>query len=111
MNEACLVGRKYSEIYADLPWDDKDWTQTKIKEMPVQTWTAPEALVPLWIPMSLLPSGLILLSLWGFDYAGMLVWRKLKDDLEDTSLYGECEFMLVGKIGQAKLSTLLLQNV
>lgn len=111
VHETFRVGKKYSVIYADLPWEDHTWTQEKIREMPVQKWAASEALLLLWIPMSQLPPGLILLGQWGFAYAGILVWRKLKDDLEDPSLYGEGEFMLLGKMGDVKPSGLLRQNV
>src|SRR6185437_13172312 len=91
-------------------WEDEEW-RNKFRVQPVQTWLAAEALVLLWIPTPLLGAGLVQLADWGFDYAGMLAWKKCKDDLEDPSLYGECEFMLLGKVGFVKPSSLLRQNL
>lgn len=103
------VSKKYSVIYADLPWEDEEW-RNKFRIQPVQTWLAAEALVLLWIPMPLLGTGLVLLADWGFDYAGTLAWKMSKDDLESPSLYGQCEFVLVGKIGCVKPPSLLRHN-
>jgi len=110
VKETWQPGKKYSVVYVDIPWEDKEY-QKKLRELPVQSWMAPEALLLLWIPASLLGTGLILLGHWGFDQAGMLAWRKLKDDLEEPSLYGECEFMLIGKAGEVKPSGLLRHNL
>jgi len=72
---------------------------------------APEALVLLWTPMSLLTSGLVLLGLWGFEYRGIIAWKKPKDELEDFGMYGQCEFALVGTCGSVRPTLLLQQNL
>jgi hypothetical protein len=111
VNETVKGSKKYSVLYVDAPWQDKDYPQSQIREMAIQKIIAPEALMLMWAPSQLVPSVLIMLGHWGFEFAGMLAWKKFKDEIEQPSMYGECEFMLVGKIGDVKPTMLLRENL
>lgn len=51
-----------------------------IKELPVQSVTAKNAHMYLWVPNALLPEGLEVLSAWGFRYVSNIVWAKRRKD-------------------------------
>lgn len=110
IKEGLNTDKKYSVIYADVPWDDAAMRE-EAKKISIWPALAPEALVLLWTPMSLLTSGLILLGLWGFEYRGIIAWKKPKDELEDPGMYGQCEFALAGVCGGVNPSLLLQQNL
>lgn len=101
---------KYSVLYADVPWEDEHWFLDRIKDVPVNKWVARDALILLWVPNRSLPEGMLVLGEWGFDYAGILAWKKPGDQIGTFYSTSICEYMLIGKVGTAKTET-LLRNV
>jgi N6-adenosine-specific RNA methylase IME4 len=101
---------KYSVIYADVPWEDERWFLDRIKDVPVINWVAKDALILLWVPNGALPEGLLVLGEWGFEYAGLLAWKKPKDRVDTFYPTSTCEYMLIGKVGTVKTEQ-LLRNV
>ena len=98
---------KYSVIYADVPWEDRDWSLEKIREVPVENRAASDALLLLWVHNPLLPEALLVVRAWGFAYAGLLCWRKPADEVGEYFPHGQCEYMLVARRGTAKTSHIL----
>ena len=106
-NESTKTEKKYSVVYVAAPWEDKAWPLEKVRDLSVEKWVAPEAFMLMWVPVLKIPDGLLILRTWGFDYAGLLAWRKPKDSLEGYWLRSECEFILAATRGTPKTSYLL----
>lgn len=51
-----------------------------IKALPVDTVTAKNAHLYLWVPNALLPEGLDVMRAWGFRYVSNLIWAKRRKD-------------------------------
>jgi N6-adenosine-specific RNA methylase IME4 len=111
MNDTTKMDSKYPVVYVDAPWEDKTWPLERVRGLPVEKWAAPNALLLMWVAVPVLPDALLLLRTWGFECAGLLAWRKPKDDLEGYWFRCDCEFMLVGKRGSAKTSYLLRHSL
>jgi N6-adenosine-specific RNA methylase IME4 len=77
----------------------------RVKDLPVGKQAAAVALLVMWTPVPLLPEVLLVLSAWGFDYAGLLTWQKPKDDGYWHRSNGE--YALMGKKGTPRTSHLL----
>ncbi|HLZ88100.1 MAG TPA: MT-A70 family methyltransferase [Puia sp.] len=100
-------GLKYSVVYADVPWGEENWFLDRIRELPVINLVEENALLLLWVPASLVPQGLLVLGEWGFEYAGLLTWRKSPDRVERFPAHSICEYMLVGKLGSVQTDKVL----
>lgn len=98
---------KYSVIYVDVPWEEQSWSLDSTRDAPIKNWSAQDALLLLWVPNALLPDGLLMVRDWGFDYVGLLTWRKPKDEVNNFLPCCECEYMLICKGGIANASHLL----
>lgn len=87
----------FRTVYADPPWRFQNSTGKvapehkrlhryatmaldDICDLPVSKITASEAHLYLWVPNALLPQGLEVLTRWGFDYKGNIVWEKIRKD-------------------------------
>ncbi len=87
-------GRKYGVIYADPPWTfatysakgkgrsaEAHYDCLSVRELcrlPVQDWTAKDALLFLWVTDPLLPRALEVIEAWGFSYKTVgFYWVKL----------------------------------
>jgi len=99
--------KKYPVIYVDVPWEDKDCPIERVRGLPVEKWSAQDALMLMWVPVMALPDVLLIMRTWGFDYAGLLVWRRPKDYLEGYWWRSHCEYLLVGKRGAIKADSLI----
>nr|WP_255549069.1 MT-A70 family methyltransferase [Corynebacterium sp. TAE3-ERU30] len=55
-------------------------TLDEIKSLPVQSVSAENAHLYLWVPNALLPDGLAVMSDWGFRYVSNIVWAKRRKD-------------------------------
>ena len=100
-----MIDKKYSIIYVDAPWEGKNWSLERVRDLPVEKRVAADALLLLWAPAALLPDLLVVLKKWGFAYAGLLTWKKPVDD--GYWHRAHCEYMLVGKRGTVKNAYLL----
>jgi len=107
LNETPKLDKKYPLIYVEVPWEDKGWPIEKVRGLPVEKWVAPDALMMMFVPVDILPDTLLLLRTWGFEYAGLVAWRKPKDYLEGYWWRSHCEYILIGKRGAAKTASLL----
>jgi N6-adenosine-specific RNA methylase IME4 len=107
VSEAKAMTKKYASIYADIPWEDEAWPFERIIALPVGPAVAAEALMLMWVPMRLVPDGLLLLRAWGFEYGGLLTFRKPKDELDVCWYRSQCENLLVGKRGTVRNCYLL----
>ncbi len=87
----------YATVLADPPWRFDNRTGKvapehlrlarystmdlgAIKALPVATLCRPTAHLYLWVPNALLPSGLEVMSAWGFQYKTNIVWHKVRKD-------------------------------
>ena len=52
----------------------------EIKALPVDTVTAPNAHLYLWVPNALLPEGIEVMRAWGFRYVSNVIWAKRRKD-------------------------------
>ena len=59
--------------YSTLSFDE-------IKALPVDSITASDAHLYLWVPNALLPDGIAVMEAWGFRYVTNLVWAKRRKD-------------------------------
>jgi N6-adenosine-specific RNA methylase IME4 len=107
VSETKVLNKKYAGIYADIPWEDEAWPFERIIALPVGPAVAAEALMLMWVPMRLLPDGLLLLRAWGFEYGGLLTFRKPKDEVDVCWYRSQCENLLVGKRGTVRNCYLL----
>jgi len=98
--------KKYKTILADPPWRFKGrqgklspeykgcfrYPTLPLKDiiaMPVKQLAASNAHLYLWIPVSMIHDGLVVMSNWGFTYKTSITWEKIrKDGLPDGSGYG-----------------------
>lgn len=92
-----VIGRKFSTILADPPWQFQNrtgkmapehkrlnryatLTLDDIKSLPVESAAEDTAHLYLWVPNALLPEGLEVMKAWGFDYKSNIVWHKIRKD-------------------------------
>lgn len=52
----------------------------EIKALPVESVSAENAHLYLWVPNALLPEGLAVMAAWGFRYVSNIVWAKRRKD-------------------------------
>ena len=88
---------KFGTILADPPWRFANrtgkiapehhrlarydtLTLEQIAALPVGDYAADRAHCYLWVPNALLPSGLLVLESWGFEYKTNLIWHKVRKD-------------------------------
>jgi len=109
--ETTNVEKQYPLIYVDAPWESEQWPLEKIRGLPVEKWAAEDALLLMWAPMALVPDALLLLRVWKFDYAGLLMWRKQNENIDAYWFACNGEFLLVAKRGVAKTSYLLRHTI
>lgn len=117
-NESALVELKgkFSVIYADPPWDYGGSTKDsfcdpsihyplmpleQIKALPVKNCLTDDAALFLWVPNCLIPSGLAVLSAWGFEYVTTMVWCKDNVLNSGGATRAAHETLLIGKKGKA----------
>lgn len=55
-------------------------TVDEIKGLPIDTVTATNSHLYLWVPNALLPDGLKVMEAWGFKYVSNIVWAKRRKD-------------------------------
>jgi len=92
-----LLGKKFSTILADPPWQFTNrtgkmapehkrlnryptMTLSEIMELPVTEITREIAHLYLWVPNALLAEGLLVMKGWGFVYKTNIVWYKVRKD-------------------------------
>ena len=92
-----LVKRQFGTILADPPWRFSNRTGKvapehrrlsrygtlsfeEIAALPVTDYVGSVAHCYLWVPNALLPHGLRVLSVWGFEYKANLIWHKIRKD-------------------------------
>ena len=92
-----LGDRRFGTILADPPWRFlnrtgkvapehrrlaryKTLTVEEICELPVLEHVQDLAHCYLWVPNALLPQGLVVLDVWGFEYKTNLIWHKVRKD-------------------------------
>lgn len=92
-----LRGRKFHTVLADPPWRFVNRTgkvapehrrltryQTMSTEeigmLPVADVVDTPAHLYLWVPNALLPDGLKVMAVWGFEYKSNIVWHKVRKD-------------------------------
>lgn len=97
ISELPTVDGGFATVLADPPWRfenrtgkvapehrrlDRYSTMTldDIKALPVDTVTAKNAHLYLWVPNALLPDGIAVLEAWGFRYLSNIVWAKRRKD-------------------------------
>lgn len=103
------VEKKYPIIYVDAPWEGTNWSVKRVRDLPVGKRAAADALLLIWAPMEKLPDVLQVLGTWGFEYAGLLTWRKLNE--YDDRYLSHGEYMLIGKKGTVNTSFLLRYTI
>lgn len=94
---------KYDVICADPPWSFGDqlrrmkaptkrsarsqyetMSAAEIAALDVRALANPEhCVLAMWVPSTLLPDGLMVMSAWGFTFKGTFVWAKTKKNLEE----------------------------
>ena len=92
------IGQKrFKTVLADPPWQFTNrtgkmapehkrltryptMTLQEIKDLPVEAILEDTAHLYLWVPNALLPSGLEVMSHWGFTYKTNLIWYKVRKD-------------------------------
>lgn len=92
-----IEGVQAKTVLADPPWRFSNRTSrvapecprlnhyetmelSEICALPVATIAEKHAHLYLWVPCSLIGSGLEVMKAWGFDYKTMLVWHKVRRD-------------------------------
>ena len=90
-------GKKYRTIYADPPWQFQNrtgkvapehkrltryetMTLEEIKRLPVSEVAEEKCHLYLWVPNALLPEGLEVMKVWGFEYKTNIIWEKVRKD-------------------------------
>jgi len=90
-------GRKFRTILADPPWQFQNRTGKMAPEhkrlnrygtmtlddilaLPVAQLADDPAHLYLWVPNALLPEGLQVMQVWGFQYKSNIVWHKIRKD-------------------------------
>lgn len=91
--------KEYATIYVDPPWRFQNRTGKvapenkklnryetmsieEIKALPVAKIASKKSHLYLWVPNALLPDGLDVMKVWGFEYKGNIVWEKVRKDGE-----------------------------
>jgi N6-adenosine-specific RNA methylase IME4 len=97
---------QYNVIYVDLPWEDENWPASRVMALPVREVMQEKSLAAVWVRKPLLPAGLALLDHWGFQYAGLLAWKKPQEETDGFWFRGHCELMLIGIRGSVDLEYL-----
>jgi N6-adenosine-specific RNA methylase IME4 len=118
-NAALPIGKKYSVLLADPPWDYgmsnersgsrvlphnhyPTMSTAAICAMDVKAMVTKDAALYIWCPASLLEDGIAVLQAWGFEYKTCWVWHKTGSKL--TCAGGDAlahhELLLVGKRGK-----------
>jgi N6-adenosine-specific RNA methylase IME4 len=89
--------QRFQTVLADPPWQFQNktgkvapehkrlnrygtMTLDAICELPVAHICADTAHLYLWVPNALLPEGLRVMEVWGFQYKSNLVWHKVRKD-------------------------------
>ncbi|MBN1983392.1 MAG: hypothetical protein JW795_17780 [Chitinivibrionales bacterium] len=92
-----ISGRTFKTILADPPWQFINktgkmapehrrlsryttLTLQQIGEIPVYQAAAEPSHLYLWVPNALLPQGLAVMKLWGFEYKSNIIWHKVRKD-------------------------------
>ena len=92
-----MKGRRFATILADPPWQFMNrtgkmapehrrlnrygtMTLPEICALPVADIAMPTAHLYLWVPNALLPDGLEVMRVWGFQYKSNLIWHKTRKD-------------------------------
>lgn len=100
-----LTTVRFPILYADPPWTGtgtrylvSDGLEEDMCSLPVVEIAQDAALLFLWVPNFLLPSGLTVLSAWGFTYVGNVAWVK---DTEGSGTWTRTlhELLLIGRRG------------
>ncbi len=112
--------KKYEIIYADPPWqynssdnlaeisllneDDNHHYPTMplsdLKNVDVQSFTADNCLIFMWVVSPMLDDGIELLKHWGFDYATVgFVWHKQRTNPGYYTM-SQVEMCIIGKKGK-----------
>jgi N6-adenosine-specific RNA methylase IME4 len=90
-------GIKFATLLADPPWQFDNKTGKvapghrrlnrydtlsfeEIGQLPIAELTDNVAHLYLWVPNSLLPQGLSVMTAWGFQYKSNIVWHKIRKD-------------------------------
>ena len=55
-------------------------TLPEICALPVAEFAAPTSRLYLWVPNALLPDGLSVMKLWGYEYKSNIIWHKIRKD-------------------------------
>jgi N6-adenosine-specific RNA methylase IME4 len=113
--------KKYDIVYLDPPWDYKGQLQhskpgtgdtggaarhygtlklSRLKQFPIQTILADDALVFMWVTNPHLDQGIELIKSWGLKYATVaFVWDKTKVNPGFYTM-SQCELCIVAKKGK-----------
>jgi N6-adenosine-specific RNA methylase IME4 len=90
-----LKGQRFPTVLADPPWRFMNRTgkvapehrrltryrtlrTDEICALPIENFVRETAHLYLWVPNALLPDGLRVMSAWGFQYKGNIVWHKIR---------------------------------
>ena len=106
---------KYSVIYADPPWDYGGVVGSyadpkaiypvmkldEIKALPVKKCLTDDAALFMWVPNTLIPSGLEVLTEYGFEFVSTMVWCKDNAVGADGPTKTAHETLLIGKKGKS----------
>jgi N6-adenosine-specific RNA methylase IME4 len=97
-NDLLQLGKdRFATILADPPWRFqnnsgkiapehrrlrryKTLDLSEIMKLPVAKIATEPAHLYLWVPNALLPSGLAVMTAWGFTYKSNLIWHKIRKD-------------------------------
>ena len=87
-----FLGRRFPVLYADPPWDFKQWSAggqkkaaamhyptmptAEICALPVADIAAADSVLFMWAVPTLLPDALAVIEAWGFTYISHAVWVK-----------------------------------
>lgn len=124
---------KYGIVVADPPWAFSDkltmsdvkrgaeanystLTMADIRNLPVQDLCAPDALLALWVPSSLLEDGLGVMKAWGFVQKQIYTWVKTTKSGGlafgmGRQFRGTSEHALIGTCGRPKPASKSERNV
>jgi N6-adenosine-specific RNA methylase IME4 len=89
--------QRFATILADPPWRFDNSTGkvapghrrlnryetlsfAEIERLPISEITHTVAHLYLWVPNALLPQGLSVMKIWGFQYKSNIVWHKIRKD-------------------------------
>ena len=101
-----LPQKRYSVIYADLPWSYVPLNEIKI--LPVNRIALPDAALLLWATSPLLPEALQTIAAWGFKFKTVaFCWSKVTNSGKEVANLGQwtmgnVELCLLGTKGSPK---------